>query len=135
MSFSNGKINLRIYKIIKLSRIIRSQNAFDEIGATNNLAHLSFESQEIDSQYGEITPFGQTNTIDKKKTNFVKKRKNSEMFEDAKQDDTDYAINPNDINMSMQNNSYAVLNDRDAKGFDSSNEDSASSGANHSQSQ
>lgn len=57
------------------------------------------------------------------------------MFEDAKQDDTDYAINPNDINMSMQNNSYAALNDRDAKGFDSSNEDSASSGANHSQSQ
>ncbi len=32
MSFSNGKINLRIYKIVKLSRIIRSQNAFDEIG-------------------------------------------------------------------------------------------------------
>jgi hypothetical protein len=49
MSFSNGKINLRIYKIIKLSRIIRSKNAFDEIGATNNLAHVSFESQEIDS--------------------------------------------------------------------------------------
>jgi hypothetical protein len=58
MSFSNGKINLRIYKIIKLSRIIRSQNAFDEIGASNNLAHLSFESQEIDSQYGELTPLG-----------------------------------------------------------------------------
>lgn len=135
MSFSNGKINLRIYKIIKLSRIIRSQNAFDDIGASNNLAHLSFESQEIDSQYGELTPYGQANTIDKKKTNFVKKRKNSEMFEDAKQDDTDYAINPNDINLSMQNNSYAVLHDRDGKGFDSSNDDSASSGANHSQSQ
>lgn len=54
------------------------------------------------------------------------------MFEDAKQDDTDYAINPNDINLSMQNNSYAALNDRNGKGFDSSNEDSASSGANHS---
>ena len=30
MSFSNGKINLRIYKIVRLSRVPRSQNAFDE---------------------------------------------------------------------------------------------------------
>ena len=44
MAFSNGKINLRIFKIVKLSRIIRSQNAFDEFGQTNNMAHLSFES-------------------------------------------------------------------------------------------
>ncbi len=46
MSFSNGKINLRIFKIVKLSRIIRSQNVFDAIGNRIGGAGIaqSFES-------------------------------------------------------------------------------------------
>ena len=48
MNFANGRIALRLYKIVKLSRIIRSQNAFDELGNTttngNAFAVMSFES-------------------------------------------------------------------------------------------
>lgn len=48
MSFANDRIILRVYKIIKHSRIIRSQNAFDAIGnrSTNGagMPIMSFES-------------------------------------------------------------------------------------------
>ena len=98
MLFANGRINLRVYKIVKLSRIIRSQNVFDHVGnrsANGGVAAMSFESAEIDSNFGE------TNPLDRKRigkgAKFVNKRMNSDMFEDAKPDG-DFA-DPNDINL------------------------------------
>lgn len=44
LSFWNGRINLRLFKIIKHSRIIRSQNAFDVIGGMARGHALSFDS-------------------------------------------------------------------------------------------
>lgn len=79
MSFSNGKINLRIFKICKLSRIIRSQNVFDAIGNRTGggagVAQLSFESQEIESHDGGNTAKGSSKFVNKK---------HQEEFEDAK---------------------------------------------------
>ena len=58
----------------------------------------------------------------------MKKHLGSDFFEDAKQEDNgDYAVNANDINIG-----YAQMNERGNTGFESSNDDSASSGANHS---
>jgi hypothetical protein len=134
MSFSNGKINLRIYKIVRLSRVPRSQNAFDEFAnnSTNNVTRFSFDSETDGSQLAEVNPTGSKHSPNwRGKT---KKGKN-DIFEETKQDDNDYPIHTKDVDFSMQNDSYAAFNDRDGKGFDSSNEDSASSGANHSQSQ
>jgi hypothetical protein len=98
---------------------------------------MSFDSLEIDSNYGEATPENlrpSINSIEKKKTGkFVPKTVNLDFFEDAKIDDSaDYVVNPNDVNLSLNNNSYAYMKERGNNGFESSNEDSASSGANHS---
>ena len=97
MNFMNGKINLRIYKIVKLSRIIRSQNVFDQYGNRTAIAGgvtpMSFESAEIDSNFGETQP-GEKTRIGKG-VKFVAKRMNSDMFEDARPEDK--AVDHNDI--------------------------------------
>ena len=103
MSFSNGKINLRIFKICKLSRIIRSQNQFDDIGnrvgAGGGVTQLSFESQEIESHDGNnsIIPTGNKGT-----SKFVTRR-HHEDFEEGKQEEADYALDSTDINLGMKN--------------------------------
>ena len=32
INFANGKIQLKVYKVVRISRVIRSQNAFDTVG-------------------------------------------------------------------------------------------------------
>jgi hypothetical protein len=127
MSFSNGKINLRIFKICKLSRIIRSQNQFDAIGNRTGggagVAQLSFESQEIESHDGGNTAKGSSKFVNKNR---------QEDFEDAKQDE-DYVVDPAGVNLDLKG---AMMQDVNGKIslYESSNDDNSSGSGNHSQS-
>jgi len=101
MSFANDRIILRVYKIVKHSRIIRSQNAFDAIGNRSTtgagLPVMSFESQEIDSNLGDTVGASKIRpTAGGKKPKFVKNM-NSDMFDDARPDG-DF-VNPDDIQL------------------------------------
>jgi hypothetical protein len=71
LSFWNNKINLRIFKIIKHSRIIRSQNAFDAVGGMGGGTALSFDSQDIESNVHEGTPQDGKKATAKKQKGFM----------------------------------------------------------------
>jgi hypothetical protein len=136
MSFANDRIVLRVYKIVKHSRIIRSQNAFDAIGNRSTtgagIPVMSFESQEIDSNLGDTVSQSKVKAGGKK-PKFVKKM-NSDMFDDARPDG-DY-VNPDDIQLgedaagttpSRMPNKISL--------YESSGDGGSSSSAAHSQSQ
>lgn len=133
MSFSNGKINLRIFKICKLSRIIRSQNQFDaignRIGAGGGVTQLSFESQEIESNDGGN---GIIHAGTKSTSKFVTRRHHDD-FEEGKQEDADYALDSVDINLNMKH-AMDEVNGKISM-YESSNDDNSSGSGNHSQSQ
>ena len=100
MTFWNNRINLRVFKIVKHSRIIRSQNAFDPVGHRSTAAgapNLSFESQEIDSNFGENENRGLG-----KPGKYVNKRKpGGYMFDDPRPEDgiKNDLVNPDDIQL------------------------------------
>jgi hypothetical protein len=51
MIFADGKIVLKIYKILKVSRIIRSQNVLDMIQTkVDEINDLSFDASEDSSE-------------------------------------------------------------------------------------
>lgn len=136
MNFANDRIVLRVYKIVKHSRIIRSQNAFDTVGNRSTtgvgLPAMSFESQEIDSQLGENSP---TRRVGKPQK-FVNKRMNSDMFDDARPEDRtgNDIVNPDDIQLGEDAGNSGGPNKVSL--YESSNDDGgSSSSANHSQSQ
>ena len=100
ISFGNNRINLRVFKIVKHSRIIRSQNAFDPVGHRTTAAgapNLSFESQEIDSNFEENENRGLG-----KPGKYVNNRKpGGYMFDDPRPEDgiQNDLVNPDDIHL------------------------------------
>jgi hypothetical protein len=96
---------------------------------------MSFESQEIQSVDGEsATPGFKDTRKTTKGGKMIHKRMNSDMFDDAKADDT-RIVDPNDINFSADGHDDSHMGLNKLSLFESSNDEGSSESGNHSQSQ
>ena len=149
--YANGKIALKMFKIVRLSRWIRSNNPLDYANQSLNNSGMnvngiqppmSFESQEVDSLVEETNQLDNLKRLQQSKLGANKRRVNFDEYEDPRigLDTPSGMVDPNDINISGMGgpNDLSMQNlNRNGNNslYDRSDDEGSSNSAGHSQSQ